>query len=107
MEISGAHLLVMFGAMVFGEVVAEVVFAGLPMDSKLALADAIADPVEAHVDGLGAALFDGVIEDARGTGIVDLDGCDRLWPAHFAEHRADGTCFLGIVDTGTDFCFCG
>jgi hypothetical protein len=40
----------------------------------LALGDAIIYPVEAHVNGFGAALFDGVIGDAGSTGISDCMG---------------------------------
>ena len=33
----------------------------MPLDAEVALADALADPVEAHIDGFGAALLDSVI----------------------------------------------
>jgi hypothetical protein len=49
--------------MVFHEVVSEVGGATLPVDDELALAYAVADPVEAHVNGFGALLVDGVIGD--------------------------------------------
>ena len=47
-----------------GEVVSEVVASFTPMDDILALGDAVLDPVKAHVHGFGAALLDGVINDA-------------------------------------------
>jgi hypothetical protein len=40
------------------------------VDDQLASIDAIIYPVESHADGLGAAQFDGSIDDAGGTGIV-------------------------------------
>jgi hypothetical protein len=44
-----------------GEVVAEVLGAGSPVDDKLVLFDAIADPVEPHVHCAGFALLEGVV----------------------------------------------
>jgi hypothetical protein len=41
--------------------------AGSPMYAKLALVDAIADPVEAHIDRFGATLLHCVIDDTGGT----------------------------------------
>ena len=50
--------------MMLGEEVGEVVAAFAPMDDVLVLGDAVLDPVKAHVHGFGAALLDGVINDA-------------------------------------------
>jgi len=79
-KIAGAHEPVMRRGMMFGEVIGKIVFALGPVDEELALADAIADPVKAHVDGFGPALFDGVVGNAGGTGIVGIDpgGCLRV-----------------------------
>jgi hypothetical protein len=41
--------------------------AGAPMDAKLALIDAVADPVKPHIDGFGSTLFDYVVDDTCGT----------------------------------------
>lgn len=91
----------------FGEVVGEIGGAGLPMDMELVLADAVADPVKAHVNGFGSTLFDGVVEDASGARVVNLDRRGGLWPAEFSERGADGTSILGVVETCADFCFGG
>jgi hypothetical protein len=37
---------------------------------ELALADAVANPVEAHVNGFGSFLFDSVIGDAKGCTVI-------------------------------------
>ena len=50
-----------------GKIIGEVIGAFFPVNSELILADAIADPIESHVDGFGAALLDGVVNDAFGT----------------------------------------
>ena len=44
--------------MMFGEVVSLVQYASAPIDMELSLLDAVANPVKAHVDGLGTFLFD-------------------------------------------------
>ena len=49
------------------------------MDDELLLLHPVAYPIESHVNGFGPALFDDVIDDASGTGVVGLDGCRRLW----------------------------
>ena len=65
--------------MVFCKIISTIEAAFLPVDMKLALADAIADPIEAHVDCLRSFLFDGVIGDAAGSAIVSLEWCGQLW----------------------------
>ena len=73
MEVDGAHSAVVGGGMMFGEVVAVVVFAWGPKDLELALADTVADPIEAHVNCFGALLLDGVIDNSLSAGVVRLD----------------------------------
>jgi hypothetical protein len=79
--------------MVFREVVGHVGRAAFPVDDELALADADADPVEAHVNGFGALLSDGVIGNTHGTLIVGLDGCGGLGMAQFGKGGAEGGWF--------------
>ena len=69
--------------MMLGEVVGQVVGSPLPQDGELPLGNSVPDPVEAHVNGFGSALLDGVIGNALGTFIVSDDCCGRLWMAHF------------------------
>ena len=47
------------------------------MDKELLLLHLVAHPIESHVDDFGPALFDGVVDDSGGTGIVGLDGYSR------------------------------
>jgi hypothetical protein len=51
----------------------------------LALRDAVFDPVEAHVNSFGVALFDSVVGHAGGTGLVSLDWSGWLGMAHLGE----------------------
>ena len=67
------NLLVMGCRVMFGEVVGLVEAAFLPVDVKLSLANADADPIKVHVNCIGSLLFDGVIDACCGA-IVHLDG---------------------------------
>ena len=51
----------MIRQVLFFVIVGQIGYAWLPVDKELAAAGAVKDPVEAHVDGFGALLFDGVI----------------------------------------------
>ena len=50
--------------MVFGEVVRSIVVCFTPVDAEVALAGAVTDPVETHIDSFGVAFLDSVIGDA-------------------------------------------
>ena len=70
---------------VFGEIICKITFAWSPMDSELSLFLAISKPIKAHVHGFRSLLFDCVIHNAFGTGIVDNDGCCALGVAEEVE----------------------
>ena len=59
--------------MVLGVIVAQVSDAGLPVDEELTLAFAVAYPIKAHVDRFRSFLFDGVVGEAVGGGVVYSD----------------------------------
>ena len=65
---------------------------------EVALADSIADPIEARVDGFGPFLFDGVGGDAAGGIIVGGHRGGRLWVAHFFEGNLQRTGFFSIME---------
>ena len=66
----------------FGVIVGDVDVAGCPEDVELVLFDAVAYPVETHVHCTAAALFDSVIGNAIGAGVVGLYWCRWLWVSH-------------------------
>ena len=88
-------------------VVGEVATARLPLDDELAVLDAILEPVETHVDGLGALLFDSVVEDASGDAVVSCDDSGRLGPTHLVESGPKGNGALGIEEGRASFSFGG
>ena len=63
----------------FGEAVSFVGTALTPKYVELFLMHTIADPIKAHINGLGSFLFDGVIGDTSSYTIVSLNGRWRLW----------------------------
>jgi hypothetical protein len=66
---------------------------------------AVLYPVQTHVDGLGAALLDGVVGDAGSTRIVGLKRSSRLWMAKFFKDNAKHGAILRIVEEGPKFGF--
>lgn len=65
-KVDWSHILMVFGGVMFGEIVRFIHGAGFPKDVKVVLGDLISDPVESHVDGSGFLLLDGVVGDAAG-----------------------------------------
>ena len=61
MQVCIPHEAVMSSRVMFCVIVGKIGYDWLPVDEELAAAGAVAYPVEAHVDGFGALLFDGVI----------------------------------------------
>ena len=47
-------------------------------DDELALFDAVTDPVEAHIEGLGHFLGDGGVGDAHGALVITIEWSRRL-----------------------------
>ena len=70
-ELVWSYLTVVGGGMMLGVIVTKIVGAGAPVDDKLSLAGPVLDPIEAHVDGFGSFLFDGVVGEALSSGVVD------------------------------------
>jgi hypothetical protein len=74
--------------------------------NKCALGDSIFDPVETHVDSLGATVFDGVAGDTGGA-LFDLEQGWWLRPAHFGERGSKSDCFFAIEEQGSSLsCSC-
>ena len=81
--------------MVFGEVVLSFIgTAFVPKNVKVFLVDMIMDPIKAHINDLGAFLFDGVISNARCSTVISLDGSGRLRMTQFFRSCANGAGFL-------------
>ena len=75
--------------MVFGVVVPEVGASVGPVNLELALAGAISDPVEVHVNRLCPFLLDSIVCKPRLCGVIYLHGSGGLGVSDFLEDRAD------------------
>jgi len=73
-DVAGTDGLVMRWGMMLGEVVRKIGDPALPVNLELALRHPVTDPVETHVDGLGAALLAGVTSNAMGAFVVGDKG---------------------------------
>jgi hypothetical protein len=103
MKVERAHEAMMGRGVMFGEIVGEVVGAFAPVDEKLTLLYAVADPIKSHVDCFGAALFDCVVGNTSCADIVCLNGRGRLWVSHVDESSAKPGCIFGVVEESAEF----
>ena len=53
-------------------IITSIFVAEFPIYFELALSSSVTDPIETHIDGLGAFLFDGVRGKSYGGGVVQL-----------------------------------
>ena len=75
------------------------------IDLELALGNAVAEPVEAHVDGFGLVLIDGVVEDTIGGAVFGSDRGRGLFVSQFNEGDLVWDCCTGIEVAYIDFRF--
>ena len=83
MGIIWPDMLRMFGGVMFGDIVAEVLHTWVPVYAYIFVAYLVDDPEVTHFHGSGALAFDGAISDANGCGIVTVNGSGQLGMAHF------------------------
>ena len=91
----------------FSKIISFVQNALLPINVKLALANAVANPVKAHVDGFGSFLFDRVIGDSRSGTVVSLQRGGRLGMTKFFKTYTNRASFFAVVEKGCKLCFGG
>ena len=84
----------------FREIIGSVKLAFSPHDVKLFLPDAVAYPVESHVNGFRPFLLHCVMGDSCGCGVVGDDWRRWLRVTEFFKANADGACFFGVVEDG-------
>ena len=83
------HQSVVVWFIVFGVVFAEVDASRGPVNIEVALAGAIPDPVEAHVDFFLSFMIDGVVSKYNFCGVINLHGIGGLRMSEFFECRTD------------------
>ncbi len=95
----------MGGRVMLGVIIGKVVRPRPPVDQELSLACPVLDPIKTHVDCFGSFLFDGVIGETFGSGVVDLHRRWRLRMSHLLERGPNGDGFLSIEVGGGNFGF--
>ena len=75
------------------------------MNRELSLTNSIAEPVEAHVNAFGAALFYCIRRQSDGEFIVAEEGSGRLLMAHLVGNRAKPDAVLSIEECGAELSF--
>lgn len=107
-ESGWADFAVVGSGVVFGVIIGHVGFTATPDNFELALSNSAFDPVEAHVDGFGSFLFDGVVGNAEGSAVVGDNDSWWLWMAKFFQADAFGARVFGIEECSSELSFgCG
>jgi len=88
------------------EVVTKIFCSWFPVDDELALLDPVSDPIEAHIHRSGLSLFEGVVGDARGSGVIGFDWRWWLGMSESYKDSAESNCFLAVDKEATYFRFC-
>ena len=96
MQVEWTHAAMVLGGVMLGIIIGFVCLTGLPINHEFSLADLVSDPEEAHVHGFGALLFDGIVGNASGCGIVSYNWSGILGMAKFFESDAFGDGVLAI-----------
>ncbi len=86
MHIIWLVMLVNVCCVVFRCIIAQVFLTGLIIKLEVLLCYSIQEPEISHFHRTGTLLFDSVIDDANSGGVVDVDGCWRLWVLKFVKH---------------------
>jgi hypothetical protein len=93
LNVLGSHSLVVVHRVCLGEVVGKVV-ARLPFHGEVARLDTVSEPVEAHVDGFGSALFHGPVGHTNSTSVVGYEWCGLLWIIKVTQGCTEPLCRL-------------
>ncbi len=101
MHIIWLDMLVNVCCVVFRWMIAQVFLTGLIIKPEVLLCFPIQEPEIPHLHCTGMLSFDCVIDDGNSSGVVDVDGCWRLWMPKFVKSQAEDFGFLGIEDEGT------
>ena len=90
-------------SVVFGKVISAITFTIPPVNTELALVDAVSDPEEAHIYALRPLLFDCLSKDSHSALVIYFDWCWWLWVSHFDQSRTNRNACLTTLELGRDF----
>ena len=98
MHIMWSDMLMNVCCVVFRWIVAQFFLTGLIIKLEVLLCFSIQEPEISLFRCMGALLFDSVIDNANGSGVVDVNGCWWLWMAKFKEGKSQDLGFLSIEE---------
>ena len=107
MDEGGPHLAMMGCRMMFGMMVEQLGWCGMPKHLKLALLHTKFNPLKTHVDGFEAFMLDSFIVYTTSGGVVGLDRGYRLRVTHFLQGMVKGDGGLCIFEQGKKLCLSG
>ncbi len=93
------------GRVVFQGIIVQVFLPGLVVKFEVLLYFTIKKPEVPHLHCLGALLFDGIVDNANGGSVVDVDRRRWLWVSKFGKSETEDLGFLSIEKVGTQFGF--
>ena len=101
-----SEILMDYGRVVFGPIIAFVGGPWAPVDAELFLRFSVSYPMVFHVHGFCCLWLDFVVGDTMCCGVVRLDWGGRLGMAHFFKQVALGHCVFCINEQPSDFGLC-
>ena len=96
-----AHVQVVLGRVVLGDIVGVAFGTGRRGHYELALVYPVGEPMEAHVDGFPPLGLRVVVDEADGSGVVNHYWCGWLGVAEFLACGADGAAAAGGFKCGS------
>ena len=96
MQIERARTLALRTVVIFGGKISEILMSRMIPDFEDLLCFVTQQPKISHVHRPRTLSLDGIINNTHGGGIIDVDGCGRLWVAHFLQSKSDDLCVDGV-----------
>ncbi len=103
MNIIWSDMLVYVGSVVFRGIIAQVFLPRLIVKFEVLLSFPIKQPEVPHFHGTGALVFDGIVDNANGGSVVDVNRRRWLWVSEFGKSEMEDFGFLCIEEEGTQF----
>ncbi len=105
MNIIWADMLMYVGRVVFRGIITQVFLPGLVVKFEVLLCFTVEKPEVPHLYCLGALSFDGIVDNADGGSVVNVNWYRQLWVSEFGKSETGDLGFLSVEKEGTQFGF--
>jgi hypothetical protein len=102
-----SDMLVYVSHVVFRGIIAQVFLPGLIVKFEVLLSFPIKQPEVLHFHGAGALVFGGIVDNADGGSVVDVNRHWWLWVSKFGKSETEDVGLLCVEEEGTQFGFGG